>query len=94
MQVGNSLTQNGQKKLTFSQALETDDYKKLINTTLRDSKRANRFVAAVVAAVSATPALQDCSPSSILSAALQGEALELSPSPTLGEYYLVPYKKP
>ena len=94
MEVKNSLTQqSGQKKLTFSQALETDDYKKLINTTLRDSKRANRFVAAVVAAVSATPALQDCSPSSILSAALQGEALELSPSPTLGEYYLVPYKK-
>lgn len=94
MEVKNSLTQqSGQKKLTFSQALETDDYKKLINTTLRDSKRANRFVAAVVAAVSATPALQDCSPSSILSAALQGEALELSPSPTLGEYFVVPYKK-
>ena len=80
MQVGNSLTQNGQKKLTFSQALETDDYKKLINTTLRDSKRANRFVAAVVAAVSATPALQDCSPSSIsIGGNLQGEAFRVKP---------------
>lgn len=93
MAVNNSLTAQGSKKLTFSQAIQTEQYQKLINTALRDQKRVNRFVAAVVSAVSANPLLQQCEPSSILSAALQGEALELSPSPTLGEYYLVPYKK-
>ena len=93
MAVSNQLTTNKTKKLTFSQAIETPEYKELINRTLRDEKRANRFVASVVSAVSSNPMLQACTPGSILSSALQGEALELSPSPTLGEYYLVPYKK-
>ena len=93
MEVKNTLTGSTQGKMTFSQAIQTEQYQKLINTTLRDSKRANRFVASVVSAVSANPLLQDCTPQSILSSALQGEALELSPSQTLGEYYLVPYKK-
>lgn len=83
-------TANGGKK-TFSQAIQTPEYKALINNTLRDPARANRFVTGVISAVSATPALQKCEPASILSAALQGEALNLSPSPTLGEYYMIPY---
>lgn len=93
MEVKNSLVNDTQEKMTFSQAIKTEQYQKLISTTLRDPKRANRFVASVVSAVSANPLLQDCTPQSILSSALQGEALELSPSQTLGEYYLVPYKK-
>lgn len=93
MEVKNNLSNKTQGKMTFSQAIQTEQYQTLINTTLRDSKRANRFVAAVVSAVSANPLLQECTPQSILSSALQGEALELSPSSTLGEYYLVPYKK-
>ena len=44
-----------------------------------------------MSAVQATPALQECTNSSILSAALLGESLNLSPSPQLGQYYLVPY---
>lgn len=95
MTASNQLTQGKQSngKLTFSQAIETREYKDLINRTLRDEKRANRFISSVISAVSANPMLQQCTPNSILSSALQGEALELSPSPTLGEYYLVPYKK-
>lgn len=91
----NSITQvqEDKKKLTFAAAMQTTGYQKLVNGTLRDSKRANRFVAAVTAAVTANPLLNKCAPDTILSAAFQGEALELSPSPTLGEYYLVPYKK-
>lgn len=83
-------TANGGKK-TFSQVIQTPEYKALINNTLRDPARANRFVTGVISAVSATPALQKCEPASVLSAALQGEALNLSPSPTLGEYYMIPY---
>lgn len=37
------------------------------------------------------PALQECDPPTILSGALLGESLGLSPSPQLGQYYLVPY---
>lgn len=56
-------------------------------------KNTTRFIASVVSAVQNTPALQECSHNSILSAALLGEALNLSPSPQLGQFYMVPYKK-
>ena len=56
-------------------------------------KNTARFIASVVSAVQNTPALQECSHGSILSAALLGEALNLSPSPQLGQFYMVPYKK-
>ncbi len=56
-------------------------------------KNSQRFIASVVSAVQTNPALQECSNTSILSSALLGEALNLSPSPQLGQYYMVPYKK-
>ncbi len=56
-------------------------------------KNSQRFIASVVSAVQANPVLQECSNTSILSSALLGEALNLSPSPQLGQFYMVPYKK-
>lgn len=91
--VNNSIVPKTESKVKFTQALQTEKFQNLINTTLRDPKRANRFVAAVTSAVVANPLLNSCTPASIITSALQGEALELSPSPSLGEYYLVPYKK-
>lgn len=79
------------RKMTFSMAISTPSYQKLINNTLRDEKRASRFVSAITSAVATNPALQECEPSTILSGALLGESLGLSPSPQLGQYYLVPY---
>lgn len=38
-----------------------------------------------------TPALQECTSPSIVNAALLGEALNLSPSPQLGQFYMVPF---
>ncbi len=55
-------------------------------------KNSMRFVSSVVSAVTANPALQECTNQSILSAALLGESLNLSPSPQLGQYYMVPYE--
>lgn len=81
-----------QKKPTFSVAIQSDMYKKLINNTLGDPKKATRFIASITSAVATNPALQECEPSSIVAGALVGEALELSPSSVLGEYYLVPFK--
>lgn len=79
-------------KPRFSVAIQTDNYQKLINDTLRDPKRIQRFIASITSAVAVSPALQDCTPHTILTCALLGEALELSPSPQLGQYYLVPFK--
>lgn len=54
-------------------------------------KNATRFISSVVSAVQTNPTLAQCTNGSILSAALLGEALQLSPSPQLGQYYMVPY---
>ena len=80
------------KQPTFSVVIQSDMYKKLINNTLGDPKKAARFIASITSAVATNPALQECEPSSIVAGALVGEALELSPSSVLGEYYLVPFK--
>lgn len=79
------------QKPKFSVAIQTDGYKKLINNTLQDPKRAQRFIASISSAVAVNPALQECDAGTILSCALLGESLELSPSPQLGQFYLVPY---
>ena len=55
MAVSNSISPN-RKPTPFSAIISSDGYKKLINNTLRDPKRANRFVASVTSAVSANPA--------------------------------------
>ena len=79
------------KKAPFSVAIQSDMMKKLINNTLGDKDKAQRFIASITSAVATNPALQECDPATIVSGALVGEALNLSPSNALGEYYLVPY---
>jgi len=73
-------------------AIAQPGYQKLINDTLGDTKRVQRFVSSITSAVAVNPQLQECDPATILSAALLGEALNLSPSPQLGQYYLVPFE--
>lgn len=80
-----------QSKPKFSLAIQNEGYKKLINNTLGDPKRSAKFIAAISSAVATNPGLQECDAGSILSGALLGEALNLSPSPQLGQYYLVPF---
>lgn len=79
-------------KPKFSVAIQSDVVKKLIHNTLGNPQKAQRFTASITSAVATNPALQECEPMSVISGALLGEALDLSPSPQLGEYYLVPYK--
>ena len=76
----------------FSAMISTPGYQKLINNTLQDPKRAQRFIASITSAVATNPTLQECDPPTILSGALLGESLGLSPSPQLGQYYLVPFQ--
>jgi recombination protein RecT len=61
-------------------------------TSLVGEKATPTFVSSIVSAVQTNPALSECTNASILSSALLGESLKLSPSPQLGNYYLVPYK--
>ena len=87
----NLTTQKQQPR--FSVAIQTKTYQSMIANTLRDPDRQKRFVASITSAVAVNPALQECEASTILAGALLGESLNLSPSPQLGQYYLVPFKQ-
>lgn len=91
MAINNQLARQGGGKPTFGATINSEGYKRLINQTLGDPKKAARFVTAITSAVATNPALQNCDASTIVSAGLLGETLNLSPSPQLGQYYLVPF---
>ena len=92
MAVNNTLTtrQGNGKPQTFSAFLTGNAVRDRINAMV-GSKDGPRFIASVISAVSVNPGLTECEHSTILSAALLGESLKLSPSPQLGQYYLVPF---
>lgn len=91
MSVNNSLTKSkGGKPQTFSAFLTSDAIKAKINNMV-GGKDGQRFVTSIISAVSINPMLAECDHSTILSAAMLGESLKLSPSPQLGQYYLVPF---
>ena len=79
------------KKTGIATYLANDAVKKNIMSVIGE-KNTTKFVSSVVSAVQTNPALAECTNGSILSAALLGEALQLSPSPQLGQFYMVPYK--
>ena len=78
------------QKPKFSMVIKSDTYQNLIKQTLGDPKKAERYTAAVMSAVATNPALQECEAGTILSGSLLAESLNLSHSPQLGRYYLVP----
>lgn len=79
------------QKPSFSLMVNSKQFQKAINNTLNDPERARRFTASIISAVSTNPSLQECDAGTIITAALLGESLNLSPSPQLGQYYLVPF---
>ncbi len=89
MEVKNSLVKANQKQ-TFSAFLAQDAMKKKINEMVGGEK-GQQFVTSIISAVSTNPQLAECDNASIVSAALLGQALNLSPSPQLGQFYLVPF---
>lgn len=80
-----------QQKMPFSVAVNTPSMQKLIANALHDPARCARFTASIVSAVSVNQELQNCDRNTVISGALLGESLNLSPSPQLGQYYLVPF---
>ena len=89
MAVTNSLA-NKQKESGFTAYLTNEAVKAQI-TKVVAGKNGDRFITSIISAVNTNPALQECTNQSILSAALLGESLKLSPSPQLGQYYMVPF---
>ncbi len=89
--VGQNSLVNRNQKGGLTAYLTQDAVKNQINKVV-GGKNGTRFVSSIVSAVQTTPALQECTNPSILSAALLGEALNLSPSPQLGQFYMVPFK--
>lgn len=74
----------------FTAYLSGEAVKRQINATL-GGDNGQRFCAALISTVSATAGLKECNNASIVAGALLGESLKLSPLPTLGQYYLVPF---
>lgn len=79
------------KKVNFSSFIKSPTVYKSIEGTLGSAAKAKTFVSSVISAVNTNAELAKCEPTSIISAALLGEALGLSPSPQLGQYYMVPF---
>ena len=91
MAVGNSLAKKAQvQQSSLTVYLAKDAVRNQINSVV-GGKNGARFISSIVSAVQVNPALQECTNPSIVSAALLGESLNLSPSPQLGQYYMVPY---
>lgn len=90
MAVSNSLTTKANQKMGMTAYLTQDAVKQNINNVV-GGKNGTRFITSIVSAVQNNPQLQECTNQSILSAALLGESLNLSPSPMLGYFYMVPF---
>ena len=80
------------QKQGFAAMIKSDAVQKSLSGTLGDAMKAKTFTASLISAVSTTPALRECDGMSIISAALLGESLNLSPSPQLGQYYMTPFR--
>lgn len=88
MTVQNSLVK---KQTNFAGYVKNPAVVQSIYKTLGSEIKGKKFVASIISAVNTNPELQTCDFSTTVSAGLTGEALNLSPSPQLGQYYLVPF---
>ena len=79
----------GTKKPSFSQILAMPSYQTMLANAIQDTPRRQRFITTIISAVNATPALKNCTPDSIITAALQMESLGLPYG--MGDAYIIPY---
>ncbi|MFI3254408.1 MAG: recombinase RecT [Eubacteriales bacterium] len=86
------MTKQG-KTLSFSDTVSTPIWQGKLTSTFGDQKKKDRFVTSICAAVGNNPDLAKCDHGSILMAGLLGAELNLSPSPQMGHFYMVPYNQ-
>lgn len=89
--MANEVSTAKKNQVTFSAFMTSNAISNKVNQIIGDSQRGARFISGIISAVSVNPQLAECDNASILSGALLGETLNLSPSPQLGNYYLVPF---
>lgn len=83
------MNNNLPSKMNFMQYVATNSIQNAIQKIVgQDSQR---FISAITSAVTTNSQLSECTNDSIVSGALLGEGLKLSPSPQFGQYYLVPF---
>lgn len=80
-----------QQKPSFSIFLTSNAVKTKINEVI-GGQDGQRFMTQILSAVTNNPTLQECESMSILNCAFLGESLKLTPSPQLGQYYMVPFE--
>jgi recombination protein RecT len=88
MNVNNTLQK--QNTVTLVDYLSKDKIKNQISAVVGKNE-VQRFITSIISATNVNPELKDCTKQSILAAALLGETLKLSPSPQLGQYYMIPF---
>lgn len=77
---------------SFKDYLAKSSVKEWLGKSLFSEEKAEKFCSNILGAVSANPTLLECSYSSILSAGLIANDLNLSLEPSLGFAYLLPFK--
>lgn len=80
-----------QAPTTFASYIKAPQVMANIQSTLGSEAKKNTFVANMISAINLNPTLKECDFNTIISAGLVGESLNLSPSPQLGHYYMVPF---
>lgn len=81
------------KTPSFSEFIKSSKVTNELTKTLGNEMKKSAFVTGIISAVNANPELSKCQYSSIVSAGLLGSTLNLSPSPQLGQYYILPFKQ-
>ena len=89
MRATNSITNTQRPRQGFTATIGMDSVQKMIMSSLKDPRRAASFTSTLISVVNGSTQLQKCNPASIISAALRGEAMNLSLA--LGQYSIVPY---
>lgn len=90
MRVNNSIIKgNVPQKQPFPTVINSPSIRGMIEKSLGDPRRAASFVSTLISTVSSNEKLAECRPESIISAALKGEAMDLSLQ--LQQFSIVPY---
>ena len=92
MKISQSLAPNAgaiQQRGAFSQVIGSPNYQKMLETAIADPKRRSTFVSSLISAVATQPGLKNCTPDSIVSAALPFVSFDFQFG--VGCAYVIPY---
>lgn len=85
----NSIAGTNNGKRPFSAIINSVSTQNMIKTALGDPRRAASFTSTLISVVSSNDRLAECRPETVISAALKGEAMDLSLQ--LQQFSVVPY---